>query len=169
MGEDAEADLGELTRFGAGTEVGAEASLVPAEGTLGLGSSAVLTARESAFHQTAVPSLGPAPAVVAGVERDHRAADAQLGAAQGVVVLGVVPLVRDDAACLEVRRGLTYRRPELGRVLTRAARGRDPRDELRRGVEHGGELGPGRVPHIMGQTPCTPSEVHRGVPDFQTG
>lgn len=104
----------------------------------------VLNLRQVAFHLRRKWALGRMrPA--AWVDRDRRAADAQLTATQRVVVLGVVVPINSDAGRAHVGRSLTQGLGKLGRALRRPKTNHDARDHVAGGVEHRGELGLGRM------------------------
>src|SRR5436305_1953592 len=97
MGEDAEVTLALARGIRLGPQRRAEQPLVPREGALRLPAlpvdppvpAAPRPLAEAPDHLPPVARLGPLPAPVPPVQRDHRGADAQVCAAVAVALLAV--------------------------------------------------------------------------------
>lgn len=154
MGKHTEEALALAGFVGAPGDGTAEPALVAAEGALGLPPLAehalapvALVARaEVPGHLAAVPAARFA-LVAARVDRDHRRADPQLLAREPVVRLGVERRVGQHPVPGDAQRGQQKNGGELRGVVGRAEGDDRPGDEVRMGVDGGGQLGPtlGRV------------------------
>jgi hypothetical protein len=104
--------------------------------------------------------------VPARVDRDHRRAEAQIPAREPVVGFGIERGVGPHPVP-EDREGRQQEHGrELGGVVGRAGGDRGTGDEVRMGVDRGGQLGPtARGP----LTARTGNEVARGVPAVEAG
>lgn len=101
-------------------------------------------ARKALPEGSAVLCLRPAPAGIAAVQSDDAPADAEFLAAEAVVVLGIVARVTEGGVDRDPFRSLAHGRGEVRRVLARTEARHGANDQVRAGVEHDGQLGPGR-------------------------
>ena len=102
------------------------------EGTLNLPALAVLAAMKAAFHLPPIGRLRPAVARIAGIESDHRRADAQPAASEAMIMFAVIAGIPQQAINGQVPDRLLQSGRKLGRVLTGARR------DKRRGQQRGG-------------------------------
>ena len=130
---------------------------------------AVLLPGKLPFHFPAVLGLGPLTAVVSGVEGDHGAVDAQLFAAQLVVVLGVIAFVRQDPVWMEIRPRLSHGCRALRRGLAEAGADHDPGDQVAGRMGDGRELGPTCPPASPGVLAPSVLAIGADVMGFQAG
>ena len=141
MGQDADQTFVRLSLVGARPQGRAEEPLVAADGAFDLPAVAVDVPGETPLHLCPIPRLRRpmAPALIQG---DHRGPDAQLLAAEPVVVLGVVGGVGQKAVKHHMAGSLPERFGKLGRVVAGASRHHHPGQKVRGGVADYRELGP---------------------------
>jgi hypothetical protein len=120
-------------------------------------------AAEPPHHLPPVPRLGPLPARVPPVQREDRRADPQPLTNQGVVVLGVEGAVTQERVHRAAAAGGPPRRPELWRVLARAAGHVRREEQVAPGLQDGGQLGPGTLPPPLVGPLGPPGEVAADV------
>lgn len=119
-------------------------------------------------HRAAIWSLRPAAPRVAAVEADHGLADAEILAAEAVVVLGIIAGIAERGVDRDQPRRLSHGRGEVRRVLARPDTRHGAEHEVRVGVEHDGQLGPGPLPVAFPL--CSPlAEVGADVPSLEPG
>jgi len=128
-----------LTSSGEGR---AETELVSREYAFDVGAMTVLSLGKSGFHQAALGSFRPSPTVVARVQGNDRAANAQFAATEGVVVFGVIPFVGQQLRQAKISGSLSNDLGEPRRILTRTSTDGDSGDQVRVDVEPGGWLRP---------------------------
>ena len=173
MGQDAEEALARSGLVGAPGHRAAEPALVSAEGALGLPPLAehppvpvaLLARAEVTGH------LGPVlparfAAVAARVDRDDRRADPQISPREPVVRLGIECRVGQHPVPGDAQGGQQQDRCELRGVVGRAEGDGGTGDDVRVGVDGGGQLRPGagRVLAL-----ASGDEIARGVPAVQAG
>ena len=164
MSECANEEFFELVGFTACGKRGAQPAFVSGEAAFGLRPMTVLPARKAVVHHSAIAPLRW-PWGVSRIERNDRAANSELLAAERVIVLGIVAFVGQKAAWPKIRSRLPDGVWKVGRVLTRTARRDGTYDQLRIRVKHSRELRPCGVRRLGSTAP--PLEVHRRVPRFQ--
>jgi hypothetical protein len=170
VGEDPEREFAPLRSRTAGGEGGTEAALVLAEAALRVPALMVQGAREAPAHRAPVGRLRPAPPGVARVERDDALPQAQLLAAEAVVVLGVVARVRQRRVEGHEGGRLPHGGGEVRRVLGRAGAGDRAQDQGRVGVDDRRELRPGSpAPPWALCLAAAHAEVGADVPGLEPG
>jgi hypothetical protein len=115
-------------------------------------------------HHPAIAPLGRTRGV-SRIERNDRTTNSEFLAAERMIVLGVIPLVAQEASRSKIHGRLPYSGGEVGRVLTGATRGDGAHDQLRGRVKYRRELRPRRVHRFRSAAPTL--EVHRRVPRLQ--
>jgi hypothetical protein len=173
VGHHAEVALAHTGFVGPTEQGAAEPALVSAESTLGLPPLAehplvpvtFLARAEVPGHLTAVPAMRRC-VVAARVDRDHRRADPQILPRLSVVNFGVECGVRQHPVPNDQQGRQEQDRGELRGVVGRAGGDGGPGDEVRVGVDGGGQLGPGagRVLALGAR-----NEVPRGVAAVEPG
>ena len=173
MGEHAEVALAGAAVVGAPGDGAAEPSLVSGKGALGLPPLtehplvpvALLALTEVAGHLGSVCAARRA-VVPARVDRDHTRADAQVLPCEPVMRLGIECGIGQHPVPGEAQRRQQQNGCELRGVVGRAKCDGGPGDEVRVGIDGGGQLGPtfGRV-RALGSG----DEVARGVAAVQAG
>jgi hypothetical protein len=143
-----------------------EPSLMAGKSTLCLRTLAISPPRKAVVHLSSILSFRRTIAT-AWVDRNHRAADAKLDAAQHVIMFRVIRFVRQKPSWPQIDRRLPHGRDEIRRVLAWAKTGNGPDDQLRSSVENSGQLGPRRVLRIT--RPELALKVDRDMPCFQAG
>ncbi len=93
-------------------------------------------------HGAPIGCLGPAAACVAAVEADHCLPNTEVFAAEAVVMLGIVARITKGCVDPDERCGLPHGRGEVRRVLARASAGHRAENEVRVGMDYGGEFRP---------------------------
>lgn len=173
MGQDAEVAFAFAAVVGPPGHGTAEPALVPGEGALGLPplaehalvSVARLALAEVTGHLAAVRAARFA-LVAARVDRDHARADPQIRSSEPVMLLGVECGIGQHPVPGDAQSGQQQNGCELRGVVGRADRDGGPGDEVRVGIDGGGQLGPGaRGVLALGSG----DEVARGVPAVQAG
>lgn len=174
MGQYTEVTLALTRCLGPAPQRRAQEPLVPREGALRLPALPVdpaitalpWPAAETLFHLPAVARLGPLPPLVAAVERDYGRADAQLFAAEAVVLLAVEGGVAQYPVPGHPQGRLLQGGAELRRVITGTEADGGRGEEVTLGVADGGEFGPDGGALLAAGTL---EEVTRGVVALQAG
>lgn len=179
MGEYAEVALALAGGVGPPAQGAAEPPLVPGEGGLGLPPLAVHPAVPAApglppeppDHLPPVLGLRPLAALTAAVERDDRGPHPEILPGVSVVLLGIERGVGQHPVPGHDQRGLGHHGGELRGVVGRAGADPGPGQEVARGIDGNGELGPqsggvlppGSLEEVAGGVPALqPGPVHRG-------
>jgi len=141
VGQHAQQTLTGLRFVAGGPHGRSQDALILADGALDLPPLAVDAPVKLTLHLRPVMAQGRrvGPALV---DRNHRRADAQLPAAQGVVMLGVVGGIGQHTVQPQVPCGLTHRRAELGRVVAGPTADHRPRKKVRGAVADHSQLRP---------------------------
>jgi hypothetical protein len=177
MGQYPHQDLLLLVHPLAGPQCRAQEPLLPRETALDLPPLAINAAvsrpaglaAESPHHLPPVPRLGPLPARVPPVQREDRRADTQPLTGQGVVVFGVEGAVAQERIHRAAAAGGPHRRPELRRVLARAAGDVRREEQVAPSLQDGRQLGPGALPPPLVGLLGPPGEVAADVPGLEPG
>ena len=177
MGQHPHQDLLLLVDPLAGPQRRAEEPLLPRETALDLPPLAVdaavfgpaWLAAEPPHHLSPIPRLGPPPARVPPVQGEDRRADTQPLTGQSVVVLGVEGAVTQERVHRAAAAGGPHRRPELRRVLARAAGHVRREEQVAPGLQDSGQLGPGTLPPPLVGPLGPPGEVPADVPGLEPG
>lgn len=143
-----------------------ESSLMAGKATFRLGPVTILSPRKTVIHQLPISSFRRTVGATR-IDGNHRAADAKLHTAQGVVMLRVIGFVRQKPSRTQIGRCLPHGRDEIRGVLAWTKTGNGSYDQLRRSVENSGQLGPRRVLRIT--RPELALKVDRDMSCFQAG
>lgn len=119
----------------------AEKAFVAADGALDLPPLPVDAPGEAPPHLCPIPRPGR-PVACPLVQGDHRGADAQLFAAEPVIMLGVVGRIGQQAVQGQILGRLSYSLPELGRVVARPSAHHNAGKKVRSSVAHDRQFGP---------------------------
>jgi hypothetical protein len=177
MGQHPHQDLLLLVDPRAGAQRRAQQPLLPREAALHLPPLAVDAAvlrptrfaTEPPHHLPPIRRLRPLPARVPPVQGEDRRADPQPLTGQGVVVLGVEGGVAQERVQRAAAAGGPHCRPELRRVLTRAAADVRREEQVAAGLQDRGQLGPGALPTPLVGPLRPPGEVAADVPGLEPG
>ena len=138
------------------------------EAALGVPALIVERPVEVPLHGAPIRRLRPAPCGVARVEADHRLPNAKFFAAEAVVVLGIITRVGEGGVDPSQRGGLPHGRAEVGRILARPDAGHGADDQMRVGMDDGGQLRLGSLP-MAGPVRPLHAEVGADVPRLKAG
>jgi len=165
MREHAEMHFGLLRVPGAASEARSQPSFEPRYRALNLRPLAVFEFGKPPVHLSAVLRTGPAPAT-ASVQRDNRAANAQLAPGVGVVMFGVVASIGQHTVNPQTTTGTVQYRGEQGGILTRAVGDQNFGEQMAGVMAGQRQLGPATqgIAFLAG----TPSIMRRAMPGFQT-
>ena len=171
VGDDAQKEFAGLRSRLAGGQGWIEAALMLAEAALDMPTLVVEGFWETMAHGPPIGRFGPVPPCVAAAEADQRAGNAQLLAAEAVVVLGVVAGIAEHSVQRDVLGGLTHGGDEVGRVLAGAKARHGCKDEVGLGMQDDGELGPEALAMAFALSPLASpmADVGADVPRFQCG
>ena len=138
-----------------------------AEAALGVPALIVDGFRKMTAHGAAVGRLGPSATGVTAVEADERLSHAEVLSAEAVVVLGVIARVAQGGIDVNQARGLAHGRGEVGRILAWANAWHRAEDEVRVGMDDGGEFRPGALPVPL--SPTSQPEIGADVARLKAG
>lgn len=141
-----------------------ESSLMTRKTAFRLQPLTILPPREAVVHLSPISSFRRT-VTTAWVNGNHGAANAKLDATQRVVMFRIVSFVRQNPARPQMDRRLSHGRSKIWGILARTKTGNGSDDQLRSGVENGGQFGPRRVLRIT--RPILALEVDRNVSRFQ--
>ncbi len=168
MGEDAKDEFAGLGVIAAGGQSRSEPPFVLTEAALCVPALVVEGAVEAFAHAPSVWRLRPAPPGVAPVEADHRPPNAEVFAAEPVVVLGVVTRIAQDSVDSDQRACLPHGGNEVGRVLARPDAGHRSQNEMGGRVHDSRQLRPRPLSVALPSCPSHP-EVGADVAGLQPG
>jgi hypothetical protein len=141
-----------------------EPSLVTRKATFGLCPVTVLPPRKTVVHRLPIPAFRWTVSA-ARIDRNHRAANAKLHAAQGVVMFRVIGFVRQKPSWPQMGRRLSHGRSKSRGILAGAKTDNGSYDQLGRRMKDSSQLGPCRVCRIAREASAL--EVDRNVSCFQ--
>jgi len=126
---------------------------------------------EAVPHRAPIGRPGPAAAGVAPIEANDCLPNAKVCATEAMVVLRIVARISEGGVDPNECRSLSHGWGEVGRVLARADARHGAKEEVRVGMDHGGEFRPGALamtlapapqPEVGADVPCLePRRVHR--------
>lgn len=125
-----------------GSQGRVQQALVPRDDAFDLPAMSIDPLGEAAFHHASVLGLRPATPGVPPVQRNRRAANAQLPAAQDMVAFAIVARVGQKPGQSQVTDCLPHGRSELRVVVAGSSHHQGSGDQVSRGVTDDRQLGP---------------------------
>lgn len=138
-----------------------------AEAALGMPALVVGGLREAVSHGAPIGRLGPATARVAAVEADDGLPHAEVFAAEAMVMLCIIARVAKGDVDPDKGGSLLHGGGEVRRVLAGADARHRAKDQVRMGMNHGGEFRPGALAVSLAPAPLP--EVGADVPRLEPG
>lgn len=141
MGKHTKMNLHSLRAARSSAQACGQSTFESRDRTLGLDSLTILDLGKTTVHLSAISRLGPATSA-AFVQVDDRAADAQMFACTGMIVLGVVSRVGEKTVDVNSFARASQQRREQRRVLAWAVADPGVNQQMGRVVNRERELGP---------------------------